>query len=142
MISGREIESISLSHGRKIILLADDEVRKMEDLMLPLMTKYYVIFSPNTTDALTKLAATKIDLAIVDMQIGSSTWSPEETDNYKATGVKLCKEIKASFPDTRIGILTGTRHELNGLEDLDLSFFLKKPVDPEEFERKVIDVLG
>ncbi|TGU71034.1 hypothetical protein E4633_11830 [Geomonas terrae] len=138
----KEIEEISLSHGRKTILLADDEVRKMEDLMLPLMAKYHIIFSPNANDAVTKLAASKIDLAIVDMQIGSNVWTAEETDNYKATGLNLIKHITAECPETKIGILTGTRHELSGIESYKLAFFLKKPVDPEVFERTVEDVLG
>jgi hypothetical protein len=49
------IEERTLSAGRKVILVIDDEVRKLEDLFLPLMNDYHVIFSPNAKDGLDKL---------------------------------------------------------------------------------------
>ena len=63
-----KIHDKALSSGQKIIIVIDDEVRKLEDLFLPLMHNYYVIFAQNAKDGLDKLAATKIDLAIVDLQ--------------------------------------------------------------------------
>jgi len=138
------IEQIVLSAGRKVILVIDDEVRKMEDLLLPLMDSYHVIFSPNAKDALTKLEAASVDLAVVDIQVGSGNlWTPEETAQYKMTGLKLFEEVRKRFPATKIGILTGTRHDINLPRELaSPSFFLRKPVDPDQFERKVCDALG
>jgi hypothetical protein len=133
----------ALSSGQKIIIVIDDEVRKLEDLFLPLMLNYYVIFAQNAKDGLDKLAATKIDLAIVDLQIGSGfQWSAEETQDYKMTGVKLCKEIAEKFPKTKLGILTGSRHDISIAKELNnLEFLLKKPVDPDFFEKEVTRVL-
>jgi len=139
----KNIENKAMSAGRKVIMVADDEVRKMEDLFIPLMDKYHIIFAPNAKDALDKLAASKIDLAIIDLQMGSGhMWNAIDTGDFKRTGWILCKTIKEKYPETRIGILSGSRH---AIEDqaarVETSFNLKKPVDPEEFERAVRHVL-
>jgi hypothetical protein len=138
-----EIEQKALSAGRKVILVVDDEVRKMEDLFLPLMQHFHVIFSSNTRDALDKLDAASIDLAILDLQVSSGfSWSPEETEDFKMTGLRLCNEIFARFPLVKVGILTGSRHELSKVQAIkELVFLIKKPVDPDEFEREVCRVL-
>lgn len=138
------IHNKALSAGRKVILVIDDEVRKMEDLFLSLMQTYHVIFAQNAKDALDKLAATKIDFAIVDLQIGSGfQWTAEETQDFKMTGVKLCNEILSKYQETKIGILTGSRHDIGVVEDIkELQFLLKKPIDPEVFEKEVHNVLS
>lgn len=139
----QSIELKSLSAGRKVILVVDDEVRKMTDLFLPLMQNYHVIFSPNTKDALEKLGAAKVDLVVVDLQVGSGfSWTPEETQDYKMTGLMLCKKIAADFKGVKTGILTGSRHDLAEVRAFDgLEFLLKKPIDPDEFEKEVRSVL-
>lgn len=139
-----EIEEKALSAGRKVILVVDDEVRKMEDLLLPLMMTYHVIFSSNAKDALDKLAAATIDLAIVDLQIGSGfQWSAEETQDFKMTGIRLCEDISRRFSGTKIGILTGSRYDLSRAKEVDgIQFLLKKPIDPDHFEREVNRVLA
>jgi hypothetical protein len=130
-----EIEQKSLSEGRKVVLLVDDEVRKMEDLFIPLMDDFHVIFSPSAKDALTKIQATNIDLAIIDLQVGSgSIWTSEETEGFKLTGKRLCDEIIKISPQTKLAVLTGTRYDLKSLEYLPLVFLFKKPVNPETFE--------
>lgn len=138
------IEQKALSAGRKVILVVDDEVRKMEDLFLQLMDSYHILYSPNTKDALEKLNATKVDLVIIDLQIGSGfMWSSEETGGYKMTGLRLVKEIKEKFSDTIPAIFTGSKYDLSEIKELDgLAFFLRKPIDPERFAMEVIDVLG
>ena len=139
-----EIEEKALSAGRKVILVVDDEVRKMEDLLLPLMMTYHVIFSPHAKDALDKLAAANVDLAIVDLQIGSGfQWSAEETQDFKMTGIRLCEEIRERFPNTKIGILTGSRYDLSRAKEIEaMQFLLKKPIDPDQFEKEVNRVLA
>ena len=137
-----QIEQKALSHGRKVILLIDDEVRKMTDLLRPLMDDFHIVFAPNARDALNKLRAVEVDLAIVDMQIGSGDlWTREETEDYKATGKKLCEEILKISPNTKLAILTGTRYEMQSIEEFPLAFLMKKPVDPELFEREIYNVL-
>lgn len=140
----QSIESKALSAGRKVILVADDEVRKMEDLFIPLMDKYHIIYAPNARDALDKLAAGRVDLAVVDLQMGSGhIWDAATTADYKQTGWILCREMQSVSPLTKIGILTGSRHNLDRRpESIPTSFLVKKPVDPEEFERIIRDVLG
>lgn len=137
------IEQRALSSGRRVILVVDDEVRKMEDLFLPLMQDFHVIFSPNAKDALDKMGASRADLVVVDLQVGSGcSWSPTETANFKMTGVKLCEEIRDRFPTAKVGILTGSRHDLSEARQLPgLSFFMKKPVDPDVFERDMKRIL-
>jgi hypothetical protein len=139
-----EIEQKCLSAGRKVILVVDDEARKLEDLFLPLMNSFHVIFSQNARDALDKLAAAPVDLAVVDLQIGSGRlWTDKETTDFKMTGVKLCEEIHRRFPNTQVGILTGSHHDLEPATGLpDLRFLLRKPIPPEQFEKEVYAVLS
>lgn len=136
------IERIALSAGRKVILLVDDEVRKMTDLFVVLMEKYHVLFSEDARDALATMAVTPIDLAIIDMQVGSGKlWSSAQTQNFKATGVKLMQEIQVRHPATKLGVLTATRHDIGPLPT-DLAFFFRKPVDPQILEEAIYNVLG
>ena len=139
-----DTEQKCLSAGRKVILVIDDEARKLEDLFLPLMNSYYVIFSQNARDALDKLAAAPVDLAIVDLQIGSGRlWSDRETTDFKMTGVKLCEEVRKRFPNTQVGILTGSHHDLGPARELPgIRFLLRKPIRTEQFEKEVHEVLS
>jgi hypothetical protein len=138
-----EIEKKSLSSSLPVILAVDDQFGKLEDLFLPLMRKFRVMSSDSAKDALIKLRATDVKLVIIDMQMGSGgMWNASETSDYKFTGQKLCEEIRANWPEVRIGILTGTRYSLPPLEYLKLAFLLRKPVDPDLFVKKVTDVLS
>ncbi|HVU47239.1 MAG TPA: response regulator [Terracidiphilus sp.] len=138
------IEEKALSANRKVILVIDDEVRKLHDLFLGLMNTYHVIFAQNAKDALDKMAARPVDLAIVDLQVGSGfQWNAEETKDFKMTGVRLCQEIVSRHPITKVAILTGSRHDLSDAREIPhLQFLLKKPVDPERFEQEVTRVLS
>ena len=132
------IENKAMSGGRKTILLIDDEVRKMEDLMYPLMMDYQVLFAPNAKDAMDILGATKIDLAIVDIQIGSGgMWEAKKTADFKNTGVLLCSEILKKYKNTKVGVLTGTQYNIDQLKEMNLEFIINKPVLPRVFERKI-----
>jgi len=137
------IERKALSDKRKSIIVIDDEVRKMEDLFLPLMRDYHITFSPTLKDAFQKLKAISFNLAIVDLQMGaSSIYSQEETGNYKMTGLKISQTILEKYPETKIGILTGSRYDLTEVKKFNEKvFLLKKPVDPEIFENEVHRVL-
>lgn len=138
-----QIEERALSAGRKVVLVIDDEFRKMEDLFYPVMDYYHVVPSPNAKDAFTKLAAMHVDLAIVDIQIGSGfIWKEQETQEFKLTGVKICEEIRAKYPATKVGVLTGTRHAMPDLTHLALDFEARKPIDPAELLKVVQNVLS
>ncbi len=132
------LENKALSSGRKVILVIDDEFRKLEDLFLPLQDTYHVEQAHNARDALTKLDSRVVDLVIVDMQIGSGgIWGAHETEDYKLTGLKLCQEISQKYPGTKIGILTGTKHPIPNFENIKPQFFLRKPVDPDTLTKHV-----
>lgn len=137
------IENKALSAGRKVVLVIDDEFRKLEDLFYPLMDEYHVLAASHAKDAVSKLQATNVDLAIVDMQIGSGgLWKDTETQDFKITGRKICEMIKAEFPTTKVGILTGTKHPIDARDVPDTVFFLRKPVDPDKLLESVKNVLS
>jgi CheY-like chemotaxis protein len=137
-----KIEKMALSAGRKVVLVIDDESRKMTDLFMSLMDKYHVVFAEDAKDALATMAVSPADLVIVDMQVGSGQlWTAAETQDFKATGLKLIQEIRDRYPGTRLGVLTGTRHDI-GTPPTGLAFFYRKPVDPQILEEAVINVLG
>jgi len=138
----QSLEEIALSASRKVIMVIDDEFRKLEDLFLPLMHSYHVVQAPNARDAFSKMAAGFVDLAIVDIQIGSGAmWSDTETEDYKLTGIKICEAINRKHPKTKVAILTGTRHALPDLSKLDLAFVARKPISSDKLLEKVNHVL-
>lgn len=133
-----EIETRALSSGRRVVLVADDEFRKLEDLFLPLQDHFHIEQAHNAKDALIKLQARPIDLAIVDLQISSGNlWTAQETEDFKFTGIRLCREINTQYPNTKVGILTGSKHPLPNDLGLHLQFLLRKPVDPDLLYKKV-----
>jgi len=124
-----EIEQKAMSSGRKVVLVIDDESRKLEDLFLPLTDDFHVIYSSNANDAISKLNAAPVNLCIVDMQIGSGgLWGELETSNFKATGLNIIQHLEENYPNIKIGILTGTQHSLPESVKTRHSFFLRKPV--------------
>jgi CheY-like chemotaxis protein len=139
----QELEERALSANKKVVLVIDDEIRKLEDLFLPLMESYHIMYAVSAKDAFSKLDAVPfVDLAIVDMQIGSGfMWSEHQTQDFKATGLNICEEIRKRWPRTKIGILTGTRYVLPDVSQLNLAFFVRKPVSPQEFVARVNHVL-
>jgi len=138
-----QIEDKALSAGRRVVLVIDDEFRKLEDLFFPLMDSYHVLAASNARDALTKMEATNVDLAIVDLQIGSGgLWKESETGNFKATGLKICEVIREKFPTTKIVILTGTKHSIQAGDSTAADYFLRKPVDPDKLLETINNVLA
>lgn len=139
----QEIEEKALLGGGCIILVVDDEARKIKDLFLHLSETYHIVYASNAREGLEKMKAYDVSLAIVDLQIGSGgLWGEEETSNYKMTGLKICEEFRNIKSDIKIGVLTGSRYDTSMVADKELVFFLKKPIDPQDFEREVNNVLG
>lgn len=138
------IESYALTSHRKSIIVIDDEVRKFQDVFLPLTEYYHVVYAPTVEDAIEKIKATQYDLAIVDMQIGANNvWSPEETADYKKTGFLLCSEINRISPNTKIGIFTGSRHSTDAeLEASSANFVIRKPIDTNDLLEVVNEHIG
>jgi hypothetical protein len=138
-----DIEEKALSANRRTIMLIDDESRKMDDLFVPCMDYFHVIFSPNAKDALEKMQAAPVDLAVIDMQVSSGNiWLANETNDFKSTGIKLCQEISKRFPNTRLAILTGTRHPFVIPKELSIAFVARKPIDPDQLLERINGVLS
>jgi CheY-like chemotaxis protein len=132
------LEEKALSESMNVILVVDDEFRKIEATFVPLMDDYLVASAPTAKAALEQLSARRIDFVIVDLQIGSGgIWSNEETSDYKFTGVKLINEIRKMYSSIGVGVLSGSKYNLSELDDLSLNFFLKKPTDPEAIKESI-----
>jgi ActR/RegA family two-component response regulator len=122
-----KLEQRALSQGRKVVLIVDDEVTKYDDVFYPLMEKFHVVKAPNPRAAITCLDAMPITVAVLDLQMGSGgLWTASETADYKLTGLTLARTINERFPAVKVGILTGTRHPIPDLKDLNIAFFHKK----------------
>jgi hypothetical protein len=136
------IEDKALSANRKTVMLIDDEARKMEDLLAPCMDQFHIVFAATAKDALEKMQASPVDLAVVDMQVSSGgIWNARETNDFKLTGLKLCEEINLLFPQTKVAILTGTRHSFKPPQ-IPLAFVARKPIDPDKLLERINGVLS
>ena len=139
--SWEEKEFEALSAGKKVILFVDDEARKLSDLFYPLIGKYHVQYAYDANEALTKLAALDVDLAILDLQMpAQGAYTSEETGGFKATGLILHQSICEDYPKTKVGIFSGSRHDYEKPK-LPTQFMLKKPIDPDVFVQYVEDAL-
>lgn len=137
-----EIEERALSSGRKVILVIDDEHRKLIDLFVPLMEDYYVMFAATASDAIEKAKARTPDLAVIDVQLGSGgIWTEQETGDYKLTGAKIVEEFSEKFPRTKLCVLTGTMHRTDLVKREKLALNLRKPIDPDVLKTKITNVL-
>lgn len=130
-IHWRAIEERALSSGRKVIMVIDDEYRKIEDLFLPLMDDFHVVVAADANDAFKKLSARSADLVLVDMQIPSGgRYSAAETEDFKSTGSLICRDINSLHPTTKVVVLTATKHPLPSGDLFKPNDILTKPIDP------------
>lgn len=132
----KDIENKALTGNRKIILIIDDEIRKLEDLFFPLMEDYHVIYSNSAKDAFDKMNAAPADLAIVDLEIGSGgIWTSDDTGDFKKTGKKIAEDIIEKYPSTKVGILTGSKYNIEDIQTMErLSFLERKPIEPDKLK--------
>jgi hypothetical protein len=139
-----KIAEKAISSGRKTILFVDDEVRKLRDLLLPLSQQYQILYSPNARDAISKLETGIVDLALLDLQVGScGMWSEEETADFKMTGFVLARHIAQNFPKVKVAILTGSRHDISEWlkKATNIAFLCRKPISMDDLEKEVNHVL-
>lgn len=130
------IEDKVLGAGRHTILVVDDEIKRIDDLFLPLMEKYYVHCVPRVKSALEQLEAKPVDLLIVDMQMtADGIWSAMETEDFRFTGMKIAEFVKDKYPATKIMGLTGIKYALPNDTAKLFECVLRKPIDP-------LDLLG
>lgn len=138
-----KIEECVLTQGRKVILVVDDEVKKIEDLFFPLMETYHVKCIPYIKAAFQFLDTVKVDLVIVDLQMPTQDlWLESEVDESRMTGFKFAEETKTKWPETKICILTGTKHPISADAQNSVDLFLRKPIDPFELQSAVDTLLN
>jgi ActR/RegA family two-component response regulator len=133
-----ELEEKALAESANVVLIVDDEFRKIETSFVPLMDDYAVVSAPTAKAALEQMRARRVDFAIIDLQIGSGgIWDSEETGDYKFTGVRLIKEIRSLGRKIGVGILSGSKYNLSEVDDLDIDFFIRKPGDPDDIKNAI-----
>lgn len=136
------IEENVLTQGRKVILVVDDEIKKIDDTFFLLMDEYHVKCVPYPKAALQYCETVPIALAIIDLQMeGQDLWSEAETQGFSMTGFKLSDEIRRLYPKTKICILTGTRHDISEEHRASVDLLLKKPISPLDLQREIRELL-
>ena len=138
-----KIEECVLTQGRTVILVIDDEVKKIEDLFFPLMETYHVKCIPYIKAAFQFLDTVKVSLAIVDLQMPTQDlWLDSEVEESRMTGFKFAEEVRLKYKDTKICILTGTKHPVSSEAQASVDLFLRKPIDPFELQAAVNNLLA
>ena len=136
------IEENVLTQGRKVIIVVDDEIKKIEDSFFLLMDEYHVKSIPYPRAALQYCETVPVALAIIDLQMeGQDLWSESETQGFTMTGFKLSEEIRRLYPSTKICVLTGTRHEITEAQRESVDLLLRKPIFPLDLQREVKELL-
>lgn len=136
------IEESVLTQGRKVILVIDDEAKKVEDAFFLLMDEYHVKCLPYPKAGLQYCETVAVDLAVIDLQMDSQDlWSETATDSYRMTGFRVAEEIRRLYPNTKICILTGTRHQISEEQRRSVDLFIKKPIGPRELQEHLKTLL-
>jgi CheY-like chemotaxis protein len=137
-----EIENQALGQGRISILVVDDEIRRIEDLFLPLMEKCFVQCVPRIKTAFDYLAAKKVNIVILDMQMPSDgMWSAHESNDYRFTGLLAAKKIREEFPSSLVVALSGIKHTIPEGSNEVFDLILRKPIDPLDLRDEILTLL-
>jgi hypothetical protein len=125
------IEDAVLTGMLPVVLIIDDESKKIEDLFYFAQNDFHIHRVPRVKSGLQYLEATKVAIAVIDMQMpDDGLWGGDETAQYRLTGTKVVEEIKKRWPNTKVCILSGTRYPIP-TETLNLAdIVIRKPVDP------------
>lgn len=137
-----DLEAKIVGSSLASILVVDDDIKRIEDLFLPLMERCFVRCVPKVETALEYLEAQPVDLVVVDMQMPvDEIWSAHETQDYRFTGMILGKHIQEAYPDILLVALTGTRHNLpEGADDV-FDAVLRKPIDSFVLRDTIINLI-
>jgi CheY-like chemotaxis protein len=91
---------------QKTILLVDDEQGFLEALADALRYEGHRVLTATTgEDALSIFQSEKIDLATIDIMMPPGESLENEVSSHE-TGIMLCREIKANFPDVQLFCLS------------------------------------
>ena len=124
------VEDQVLTGRRPVVLIIDDESKKIDDLFHFVQEDFHIHRVPRVTSGIQYMEAADVAIAVVDMQMpDDGLWGSEETENYRMTGAKVVELIRERWPKTKLCILSGTRHKIADevLQLVDL--VLRKPID-------------
>ncbi|MGD8380561.1 MAG: response regulator [Syntrophobacterales bacterium] len=115
------------------ILVLDDEVDAVMLLRRILHERGHQVFGfTEEEEAIAHARANSVDLAIIDIRL------------KKILGVEVLEELKKIVPHIRAILLTGypTLETAQKAFELGVSEYMVKPVDIDELEEKVENILG
>ena len=116
-----------------LILIADDEPHILNLLNMILKPKYDIIACEDGEQVLRALKTAKPDLLILDVMMP------------KVNGFEICEKLKKNplTKNLKIAILSAKAGEKDIIEGLRLGadYYLTKPFDPVDFEKRIDDML-
>lgn len=120
----------------KCILLVDDIPEYVDTMELNLPEGCRAVPAYSADDAKAVLAKQTPDLAVLDVRL-------KEADAENREGLELLKWIKANHPAVPVIMISAYREFEFEAESLTLGaeYFLRKPVQPDEFQETVSKVL-
>ena len=121
----------------KTVLLVDDIPEYVDTMELNLPEGCQAIHAYSVEEAKAALRKGAPDLAVLDVRLN-------EADSDNREGLELLKWIKASYPSIPVIMISAYREFEFEAESLSLGaeYFLRKPVQPDEFRSCVEKVLG
>lgn len=120
----------------KTVLLVDDIPEYVDMMELNLPEGCHVVAAYSAEEAKAAFGKETPDLAILDVRLN-------EADSENREGLELLKWIKASHPSVPVIMISAYREFEFEAESLTLGaeYFLRKPVQPDEFRACVEKVL-
>jgi len=121
----------------KTVLLVDDIPEYLDTLELNLPDNCSATCALSSEDARNSLNASQPDLAVLDVRLNEA-----ESDNRE--GLELLKWVKTNYPAVPVIMISAYREFEFEAESLALGaeYFLRKPVQPNQFRECVEKVLN
>ena len=114
---------------RPMLLIVDDHEASRRALYFALRHRYRIQEASDSGSAMEALAASSIDLVLLDLHLPPHTSTPEE-------GVRMYRHIRTEDPDLPVIVVTGDQDRRLAIEMTrqGVNAFLQKPVDPHQLE--------
>ncbi|RYG98533.1 MAG: response regulator [Alphaproteobacteria bacterium] len=137
-----KMEEDVLTHGRKVILVVDDDAQRLQDVFFPLLEDYHVKCIPSVKTAFQFLDSVHVDLAVVDLQMPTEDfWTEDQVDNSRMTGFRFAEDLRKNYPAVKICILTGSKHPISAEAQAGVDLFLRKPIDPFSLKERLVALI-
>lgn len=127
------VQRMQKKRRKKTIIIADDEPHILELMRLILSKDYNIILVENGMDAISAVQKKKPDLILLDVMMPG------------LNGYEVCEILKN---DRRIGDITIAMLSAKGLErdilqglELGADYYITKPFDPIQLEKKIAEIL-